>query len=248
MTVRAVRAIRSSEYIVGVKSYVERIASLLEGQKVVQGGMGEEVLRAKQAIALAEAGHVVSVISGGDPNVYGMCGLVLDVLAATNHEIDFEVIPGVPAANAVASVLGAPLSTDYVNISLSDLLTPWEEIEKRIRQVADSGFVIVLYNPRSSKRTSNLSRCVELLKPYRASVPVGIVKNGRRAGEIVVVTTLDALISRENMIDMHTTIIIGNNESFVWRNKMVTPRGYRNKYDYQRRTGDNKPSHGREHR
>jgi precorrin-3B C17-methyltransferase len=236
MTVRAVDAIRSSEYIVGVTSYVERIVSLLEEQKVVQGGMGEEVQRAKQAIELAEAGHVVSIISGGDPNVYGMGGLVLDMLAATNNAIDFEVIPGVPAANAVAAVLGAPLSSDYVSISLSDLLTPWGEIEKRIRQVADSGFVIVLYNPRSSKRTSHLSRCVELLKPYRAAVPAGIVKNGRRPGEIAVVTTLDALMSREEMIDMHTTIIIGNNESFVWRKKMVTPRGYRNKYDYKGRT------------
>jgi precorrin-3B C17-methyltransferase len=232
MTVRAVDAVRASEYIVGVTSYVEQIASLLDDQKVVQGGMGEEVQRAKQAIELAEAGHVVSIISGGDPNVYGMGGLVLDMLAATNSSIDFEVVPGVTAANAVAAVLGAPLSNDYVSISLSDLLTPWKEIEKRVTQVADSGFVIVLYNPRSRKRTSNLSRCVELLMPYRATAPVGIVKNGRRPGETAIVTTLDALMDHESTIDMHTTIIIGNNESYIWRNKMVTPRGYRTKYDY----------------
>ena len=232
MTTKAINAIRESEYIVGATSYVERIRFLLNDQKIVHGSMGGEVQRAKQAIELAEAGHVVSIISGGDPNVYGMGGLVLDILAATDNAIDFEVVPGVTAANAVAAVLGAPLSNDYVSISLSDLLTPWEEIEKRITRVADSGFVIVLLNPRSKKRTINLSRCVQLLMPYRATVPVGIVKNGRRPGETSVVTTLDALMSCESIIDMHTTIIIGNNESFVWRNNIVTPRGYRNKYDY----------------
>jgi len=232
MTVRAMNAVGKSEYIVGVASYIEQVSSLLSHQKVVQGGMGGEVQRVKQAIKLAEAGHVVSIISGGDPNVYGMGGLVLDMLAATNKSIDFEVVPGVTAANAAAAVLGAPLSGDYVSISLSDLLTPWEDIEKRVARVADSGFIIALYNPRSRKRRSNLSRCVELLMPYRASAPVGIVKNGRRPGETTIVTTLDALMDHENMIDMHTTIIVGNNESFVWRNNIVTPRGYQNKYDY----------------
>jgi len=232
MTVRAMNAIGKSEYIVGVASYIEQVSSLLSHQKVVQGGMGGEVQRVKQAIKLAEAGHVVSIISGGDPNVYGMGGLVLDMLAATNKSIDFEVVPGVTAANAAAAVLGAPLSGDYVSISLSDLLTPWEDIEKRVARVADSGFIIALYNPRSRKRKSNLSRCVELLMPYRASAPVGVVKNGRRPGETTIVTTLDALMDHENMIDMHTTIIVGNNESFIWRNNIVTPRGYQKKYDY----------------
>jgi precorrin-3B C17-methyltransferase len=111
-------------------------------------------------------------------------------------------------------------------------LTPWEDIEKRVARVADSGFVIALYNPRSRKRKSNLSRCVELLMPYRAGAPVGVVKNGRRPGETTIVTTLDALMDHESIIDMHTTIIVGNNESFVWRNKIVTPRGYQKKYDY----------------
>jgi len=165
-------------------------------------------------------------------NVYGVCGLVLDMLAATNKSIDFEVVPGVTAANAAAAALGAPLSGDYVSISLSDLLTPWEEIEGRVARVADSGFIIALYNPRSRKRKSNLARCVELLLPYRANAPVGVVKNGRRPGETTIVTTLDALMHHESMIDMHTTIIVGNNESFIWRNNIVTPRGYQKKYDY----------------
>jgi precorrin-3B C17-methyltransferase len=232
MTVRAMNAICKSDYIVGVASYIDQVSSLLSHQKVVRGSMGGEVQRVKHAIELAEAGNVVSVISGGDPNVYGMGGLVLDMLAATNNSIDFEVVPGVAAANTAAAVLGAPLSGDYVSISLSDLLTPWEEIEKRVAQVADSGFIIALYNPKSRKRRGNLPRCVELLMPYRASAPVGIVKNGRRPGETTIVTTLDALMDHAGLIDMHTTIIIGNNDSFVWRDRIVTPRGYRKKYDY----------------
>jgi precorrin-3B C17-methyltransferase len=129
MTLRAVKAIRASEYVIGVTSYVEKIASLIDGKKIVQSGMGEEVLRAKRAIELAEAGHVVSIVSGGDPNVYGMGGLVLDMLSATDSTVDFEVIPGVTAATMVAAVLGAPLSNDFVSISLSDLFFTTRRVE-----------------------------------------------------------------------------------------------------------------------
>ncbi len=232
MTLRAVKAIADSQYIIGVGTYVDQIAPLLQDQEVSRGVMGKEVRRAQRAIELAAQGFVVSLISGGDPNVYGMASLVLDMLATTKETVDFEVIPGVTAANAVAAVLGAPLSGDYAIISLSDLLTPWSAIEKRIERAAESDFVIVLYNPRSKRRTRNLSKCIELLRNYRQAVPVGIVTNSRRRDEKAIVTTLDDLAQFESVIDMHTTIIVGNKDSFIWEDKIITPRGYRAKYDY----------------
>ncbi|MGZ4938867.1 MAG: precorrin-3B C(17)-methyltransferase [Halobacteriota archaeon] len=232
MTLRAVKAISESEHVIGVGTYIDQIAPLLQDQKVSRGSMGEEVCRAERAIELAAQGYAVALISGGDPNVYGMASLVLDMLATRREAIDFEVIPGVTAANAVAALLGAPLSGDYAIISLSDLLTPWSAIEKRIQRAAESDFVIVLYNPRSKKRTRNLSKCIELLLNYRQAVPVGIVTNGRRRDEKVVITTLDVLPQFESIIDMHTTIIVGNKDSFIWEDKIITRRGYHNKYDY----------------
>ncbi len=232
MTLRAVKAITDSHHVIGVETYVDQIAPLLQDQKVSRGVMGEEVQRAQRAIELAAQGYVVSLISGGDPNVYGMASLVLDMLSRRGEALDFEVIPGVTAANAVAAVLGAPLSGDFAIISLSDLLIPWHVIEKRIQHAAESDFVIVLYNPRSKKRAKNLSKCVELLLNYRQAVPVGIVTNGRRSDEKAIVTTLEDLKQFENVIDMHTTIIVGNKDSFTWKDKIITPRGYRSKYDY----------------
>ncbi len=232
MTLRAVKAISDSHYVIGVGTYVDQIAPLLQDQKVNRGMMGEEVQRARRAIELAAQGHVVSLISGGDPNVYGMASLVLDMLSTRDESIELEVIPGITAANAVAAVLGAPLSGDYAIISLSDLLIPWSAIEKRIQHAAESDFVVVLYNPRSKRRTQNFSKCVELLLKYRQAVPVGIVANGRRSDEKTIVTTLDALTQLEDDVDMHTTIIVGNKDSFIWKDKIITPRGYRSKYDY----------------
>ncbi len=232
MTLRAIKALTDSQYVIGVGTYIDQVAPLLQDQKVSRGVMGEEIQRARRAIELAAQGYVVSLISGGDPNVYGMAGLVLDMLATSGETVEFEVIPGVTAANAVAAVLGAPLSGDYATISLSDLLVPWSAIETRIKQAAESDFIIVLYNPRSKRRTRNLSKCVELLLNYREAVPVGIVTNGRRRGERAIVTTLDAFMKFERIIDMHTTIIVGNKDSFIWKDKIVTPRGYRGKYDY----------------
>ncbi len=232
MTLRAVKAVTDSQYIIGVDTYVDQIAPLLQDQNVSRGVMGEEVQRAQRAIELAAQGHVVSLISGGDPNVYGMASLVLDMLSRMSETVEFEVIPGITAANAVAAVLGAPLSGDYAIISLSDLLIPWSAIEKRIQHAAESDFIIVLYNPRSKRRTQNLSKCVELLLKYRQTVPVGIVINGRRSDEKTIVTTLDALTQFEDVIDMHSTIVVGNKDSFIWEDKIITPRGYRSKYDY----------------
>jgi precorrin-3B C17-methyltransferase len=232
ITLRATSAIAQSDYVIGVATYIDQISSLLRNQKVIRGAMGEEVQRAKKAMELASAGHTVSIISGGDPNVFGMGSLVLELMAAQESTIDIQIVPGVTAVNAVAAILGAPLSSDYAIISLSDLLIPWADIEKRLTSAAESGFVIALYNPQSRKRKINLARSVELLKKHRPHVPVGIVQNGTRPGETIAVATLETLMEHEDIIDMHTTIIVGNRESFIWKGKIITPRGYQSKYGY----------------
>jgi len=232
ITLRATRAIAQSDYVIGVATYIDQISSLLHDQKVIKGAMGEEVQRVKKAIQLAYEGHRVSVVSGGDPNVFGMGSLVMEMLAAQDSTIDVEVVPGVTAANAVAAALGAPLSTDFAVISLSDLLVPWPEIETRLESAAKSGFVIALYNPQSRRRRRNLARSVELLKRHRPQAPVGIVQHGTRSGEVTAVATLETLMEYEDMIDMHSTIIVGNRESFIWNDRIVTPRGYRKKYEF----------------
>ena len=232
ITLRATRAITESDYVIGVATYIDQISSLLHTQKVIRGVMGEEVQRAKKGIELASAGHSVSIVSGGDPNVFGMGSLVLELLAVQDSTIDIEIVPGVTSVNAVAAILGAPLSNDYAIISLSDLLIPWADIEKRLTLAAESGFVIALYNPQSRKRKTNLAKSIELLKKHRPHVPVGIVQNGTRPGEMTAIATLETLMEHEEIIDMHTTIIVGNNESFTWKDKIITPRGYQRKYEY----------------
>jgi len=232
MTVRAIHAIERSEYVVGVDTYIAQIAPLLKDQIVIESTMGKEVQRAKKAVTLAEEGHTVSIISGGDPNVYGMGPLVFEFIEASSCDFDIEVIPGVTAVNAVGALLGAPLSSDYAVISLSDLLTPWSEIEKRLGNAAASGFVIALYNPRSRNRPSQFFRCIDILRNYRGDVPVGIVKNGFRLGQEIIITTLNSVMDYEAIIDMKTTVIIGNEESYIWKRRIVTPRGYHKKYEY----------------
>jgi len=232
MTVRAMDAIKRSEYVVGVDTYISQIKPLLKDQIVIESTMGGEVQRAKKAVTLAEENHTISIISGGDPNVYGMGALVFELIATSNCDFDIEVIPGVTAVNAVGAVLGAPLSSDYAVISLSDLLIPWSEIEKRLGNAATSGFVIALYNPRSRNRPSQFSRCIDILRKYRRDVPVGIVKNGFRHGQEVIITTLNSVMEYEDAIDMRTTVIIGNEESYIWNGRILTPRGYHKKYDY----------------
>jgi len=232
MTERAINAIKRSEYVVGVDTYISQIMPLLKDQIVVTSTMGGEVQRAKKAITLVEESHTVSIVSGGDSNVYGMGSLVFELIAASKCDFEIEVIPGVTAVNAVGAVLGAPLSSDYAVISLSDLLTPWSEIEKRLKNAASSGFVIALYNPRSRNRASQFSRCVDILRKYQGDVPVGIVKNGFRQGQEVIITTLNSVMDYEDTIDMKTTVIIGNEESYIWNGRILTPRGYHKKYEY----------------
>lgn len=231
LTKRAKCALLESQYIIGNGTYIDQIAGIVENKKIIRSGMGGEVERARKAVELGKD-HIVSIISGGDANVYGMAGIVFEV-AEKSGEIDLEVIPGVTAISAAASLLGAPLVNDFAVISLSDLLTPNEMIERRLKSAAAADFVIAIYNPKSRERRENFAKAVDIIRNYRSeNTPVGIVKNATRTGETVLVTTLGRIMGYDDMVDMSTIILIGNNESRSWKNRIITPRGYQRKYEY----------------
>jgi len=237
LTLKARDVILNADYVLGNSTYLDQMESLLGTQEVIRSFMGKEVERARKAVELAKTANVV-MISGGDTNVYGMAGIVLEVAEHENLDVDIEILPGVTAVLAGASILGAPVVTDFAVISLSDLLTPWEVIEKRLNMAADADFVIGLYNPKSRKRKSNFARAIEIIRKYKAdSVPVGLVKNAMRGEEEdQIVTTLGEVMEYEDWVDMSTAILIGNGESRIWKSPkkdiIITPRGYHKKYDY----------------
>lgn len=222
---RALDALKNSETIVGYKLYVDLVKDITEDKQVVATAMRKEIERVEMAIREALAGKTVSIISSGDPGVYGMAGLVLEVVSKENIDLPLEIISGIPAANAAAAVLGAPLMHDYAVISLSDLLTPWEIIERRVRCAAEADFVIVLYNPKSSQRDWQIQKTANIILQHKSpSTLVGIVKDASRADESVTITTLDKMTSHP--LDMTTVIIIGNSTTFQYHNYMITKRGY----------------------
>ncbi len=237
MTGRAISAITAADYVIGNDSYLEPLAPLLAGKTVIRSSMGKEVERAKQAIELARDHHV-AIVSGGDAGVYGMASIVLEVLEHSGADTDVEIVPGVTAANAAASRVGSPLSGDFAVISLSDLLTPLEVIEKRLDAVFSVGIPVVLYNPKSRGRPHNFALAVEHARKHLgASTPVAIVKNALRDGEKTLVTTLGEIESVEGEVDMHTTVIIGGSETRLMERGehvrgIITPRGYHRKYVY----------------
>ena len=237
MTPRALKAIASAEYVIGNASYLDPLEPLLTGKTVIRSSMGKEVERAQQAIDLARS-HAVAIVSGGDAGVYGMAGIVLEVLEHSGAEIEVEVIPGVTAANAAASRVGSPLSGDFAVISLSDLLTPLEVIEQRLDAVFSVGIPVVLYNPKSRGRPHNFSLAMEHARKYLGpETPVAIVRNALRDDEEVIITTLAGVEKLQDAVDMHTTVIIGGKESRIWRmgedvKGIITPRGYHRKYVY----------------
>ena len=236
ITPAAREAIRRSDVIVGYGTYLDLITELLQGKEVLSTGMTQEVDRCRKAMELARSNRTVSVISGGDPGVYAMAGLVFELLRAEKGKrTDYvlpavEVVPGISALNASASRLGAPLMHDFACISLSDRLTPWDVIEGRLEAASSADFVIVLYNPRSKGRAGHMSRAREIiLKHRKPSTAVGIVKGAMREHEKVIVTDLSNM--QDSDIDMQTTVIVGNSKTFVWNNLMITPRGYESKFD-----------------
>lgn len=233
LTERAKEAVLESDIVIGYKTYIGLVRELLTTQEVISTGMSEEVERAQKAIKLAEEGHKVAVVSSGDAGVYGMAGLVYEVLSQQGWSeetgVKVEIVPGISAINSTASLLGAPVMHDSCTISLSDHLTPWEVIEKRIDAAAQADFVISLYNPKSKKRVKQIGEAQKILLKYKSpATPVGIVKSAYRDRENVVVTTLQDMLDHE--IGMLTTIIIGNSSTFIYEGKIITPRGYEKKY------------------
>lgn len=222
MTIKAIKAIEESEIIVGYNKYIDFIKPLLEGKEIFSTGMKGEEVRCIKALKQAE-NKVVSIISTGDAGIYGMAGLILQLNEENNVEV--EVIPGVTASSAAASVVGAPLMHDNCNISLSDLMTPYELIKKRVSLVAEGDFVISLYNPRSIGRPYYLRECLDLIGKFRSeNTPVAVVKNALRDGQEARLFTLGTF--DETVVDMLSIVIVGNSQSYIKDGKFITPRGY----------------------
>ncbi|KON27025.1 hypothetical protein AC481_05925 [miscellaneous Crenarchaeota group archaeon SMTZ-80] len=197
MTAHCIAVLRNSDVVIGYKRYVELVKPFIGEKDVISSGMSQEVERCNQAIAETERGKNVALISSGDPGVYGMAGVALEIINKKKlwERINLEIIPGIPVIHAAAARLGAPLMNDYAVISLSDLLTPWETIVKRVAYAAQADFVICLYNPKSKSRTKQIKEVHSILLHYRkADTPVGLTRNVGRKGESITITTLTKML------------------------------------------------------
>ncbi len=237
LTPAAREAIAGAEVVAGYKAYLQLAEPVLTpGQEILSSGMTKELERAGQALDLALAGRRVALISSGDPGIYAMAAVVYE--EARNRglafgdgpgELDLRVIPGVPAVAAAAALLGAPLSHDFACVSLSDRLTPWELIQRRLEAAAWADFVIALYNPKSKGRDWQYGRALEIIGRHREpTAPVGVVKAAMRPEQTVVITSLGQAATA--LVDMHTLVIVGSSQSLVHAGRMFTPRGYLGKY------------------
>jgi len=246
LTQRAIDVLHSVDVVAGYSTYIELIRPMIEGKIIISTGMTQEVKRVEAAIEQALNARSCAIISSGDPGIYAMAGLVFETCKLKNIAIappksgpedgetettlEVEVVPGIPALSAGAALLGAPLTHDFAAISLSDLLTPWEIIERRLEAAAGADFVVVLYNPKSKKRTWQLERAQQILLNHRdGQTPVGIVVSAMRDQQQVRIVALEDL--HREYVDMQTTVFIGSSASSRYRDFMVTPRGYAGKYD-----------------
>ncbi len=241
MSFRAKSAIAESDVVIGYTTYIKLVKDLLDGKEVIRKGMTEEIDRCIEAYEQAKQGKKVSLISSGDIGVYGMAGPTYEVLLKAgwtpDSTIEVEIIPGSTALSACASLVGAPLTHDFCSISLSDLLTPWPTIARRLDAAAQSDFVVALYNPKSGRRTQQIVEAQNILLKYRNSAtPVAIVKSAYRRRQAIQLVRLDEMADQE--IGMLTTVLIGNSSTYIEQGLMITPRGYSNKYNDI--TGDTK--------
>ena len=236
MSPQARDALERADVILGYQTYIEQIRELISGQEVQSSGMTRELDRAERAVDLARQGKRVVLVSGGDPGIYAMAGVVFELIKTRGLPLGFgpgrlqiEVVPGIPALAAAAALLGAPLTHDFACVSLSDRLTPWERIEKRLALAAEADFVIVLYNPKSRGRDWQFAEACRIMSRFRdPDTPVGIVANAMRDGQNVNLTRIEAAPAAH--VDMQTVVVIGNSQSFAYEGRMVTPRGYMDKY------------------
>ncbi len=228
MTVRALNAIEKCDFICGYSAYIKLIKDMIQDKRVMISSMGGERERCEAAINQALSGTIAGIVCSGDSSLYGMAGLLIELIYHNKVEdlIDVEVIPGITSALAASSLLGAPIAEDFCTISLSDYMIDFDKILDRIKAACEGDFTIALYNPKSSKRPDYLRKALKVISFYRESnTPVGIVKNGYREGQWVSVTTLDGV--KDEDIDMFTTLIIGNSKSRNFGSFMVTSRGYK---------------------
>ena len=224
MTVRAQEALKASDILIGYTVYIDLVKEHFPDKEMLTTGMRKEVERCELALEKAAEGKDVAMICSGDAGVYGMSGLI-EELAVKYEGVEVETIPGVSAVLSGAAILGAPLMHDFAVISLSDLMTPWEKIEKRLECAAAADFVICLYNPSSHKRHDYLQKACNLVLKYQSPETVcGIAKNIGREGECTQVLTLKEL--RDTEVDMFSTVFIGNSQTRKIGDRMVTPRGY----------------------
>ena len=225
LTPRARETIASCDAVVGYSKYIDLLrGKLLEGKIIYSSGMRQEAIRCKMALTIAEEfGKNVALISSGDPGVYGMAGLMLELAEGSGQDV--VIVPGITAANSAAAVLGAPLMNDYVTVSLSDILTSWGTIEKRLVAACMGDFVICIYNPASNHRPEHFKRACEILLRHKPeSTPCGYVRNIAREGQTHEVLTLGEIMTRP--IDMLCTVIIGNSQTRILGGKLLTSRGY----------------------
>ena len=221
MTLRAKEAIEESNIVVGYNKYIDMIKPLVENKELFSTGMRGEEARCRKALELSKEDNTVALISTGDSGIYGMAGLILQMQKDEN----VEIITGVTASSAAGSVVGAPLIHDNCNISLSDLMTPYELIKKRVRYAADADMIISLYNPRSKGRPHYLREAIEIIKEYRdLNTPVAVVRHALRDGQEYKLFNLENF--DEEVVDMFSIVIVGNSQSFVKEGKFITPRGY----------------------
>ncbi len=236
MTFRAKKVIEESDTIVGYTTYVKLVQDLISGKDVYEYAMTQEVERAQQCIDLAKEGKIVSLVSSGDPGIYGMAGLIYETLAESGWDpkngLQVEIVPGVSALNSCSAIIGSPLMTDFAVLSMSDLLVPWEIIVKRVEAAAQGDFVIVIYNPASKKRIHQLQETRKIILKYRKpSTPVAIIKGAYRESQTVVLTDLENLEKHSDKLGMISTVIVGNSSTYNYKDLMINPRGYKSKYN-----------------
>lgn len=221
MTERVLEELKNCDAVIGYSTYIEQIKKFVTEKEVHSFPMRTELKRAQLAIELAQKGKKVVLVSSGDPGIYGMASPLLEAFSSTNNgDISVEIIPGISSLSLTASIVGAPIAHDFAVISLSDLLTPWEIIEERLRAAAKSDFVIVLFNPKSHSRTEQIKKAQELMLEHkRADTPVAIVRENQ-----ALLTTLAEFCNHQ--IDMRSTVIIGNSQTYINDKWMITPRGY----------------------